>query len=547
MCYTGGQYWQKGVFLMYDLLIRSTQILDGTGAPAFPGTIAVKDGRLFILPADAAAEAVTVLDAQGKYTCPGFIDPHSHGDAVLGTDFGSLSKISQGITTHVGGMCGFSMFPVNPETLPLLQESLGLLTHSFPPEMETFSAAENYFRWTDTVKRPENLMVMVGHIALRAAVMGYDNREPTEAELAQMQSLLRDAMEHGAAGLSSGLVYVPSAYARAEELTALCRVVAEFDGVYTTHMRNEAGDSLETVRESIAVARNSGVRLHISHHKLQGRANWGMSRQTLQLIHEARAEGIRVTCDQYPYTASQTHLSVCAPPKYYSNGLSGMLAYLQDPATRAQIKAEMNDPATPYDNFYLHAGGWEGVLISDAPYSPEAQGKTVAQLAAERDQDPFDTFCDILIANRGVATAIYFTMSEEDVFAIIRDEAVMVGTDGIVKSMTDKSHPRAYGTFPRAIRYFVKEHHLMPLEAMIRKMTGFPAETMGLKHKGLIRDGYDADLVILDYDAVSDKADYLHPNEPADGIDCVIVAGQVVYRDKTLTGAAPGKTIRYGR
>ena len=201
----------------------------------------------------------------------------------------------------------------------------------------------------------------------------------------------------------------------------------------------------------------------------------------------------------------------------------------------------------PYDNFYLHSGGWEGVFISCSPDYPEAEGKRVAELAKEKGQDPFETFCDIMIANNGVVTAIYFSMSEEDVFRIIQDDLVVVGTDGIIKSMDDKAHPRAFGTFPRAIKYFVKENHLMTLEAMIRKMTSLTAEKINLKTKGLVRDGYDADLVIFDYETINDTADYIHSNALADGIDYVIVAGEVVYHDKKMTGAKPGKTVRYQR
>ncbi len=531
--------------MKYDLFIKNANIIDGSGAPAFAGTVAAHDGKLTVLAADAVVDAENVIDAAGQYVCPGFIDPHSHGDIPLGADYASIAKISQGITTHQGGMCGFSMFPVNPENLHMLQESLGLLSNTFPAEMDTFTNFENYLAYSDTVKRPENIQFLVGHVNLRVAVMGYADREPTKDELEKMKSLLREAMEHGAAGMSSGLVYVPSAYAKEEELVELCKVVAEYDGLYTTHMRNEAGDSFKSIEEAISVARKTGVKLIISHHKIQGKVNWGMSKDTLKMIHDAIDEGVEISCDQYPYTASMTHLSVCAPPKYFTNGLSGMLEYLKDPVMREKIKEEMNDPATPYDNFYLHSGGWSGVFISCSPGYPEAEGKVVSEFAEEKGIDPFDAFCDIMIANNGVVTAIYFSMSEEDVFRIIQDDIVVVGTDGITKSMEDKAHPRGFGSFPRAIKYFVKENNLMSLEKMVYKMTGLTAEKIGLKAKGLVKDGYDADLVIFDYDTINDVADFINPNELADGIEYVIVGGEVVYHDKKLTGATPGKSIRY--
>lgn len=530
---------------MYDLLIKNTQIIDGTGEPAYIGSVASENGKIKLLPADTDVEAKTVIDGTDRITCPGFIDPHSHGDIPLGQTFASLSKVSQGVTTHVTGMCGFSMAPVNPKTLPMLKGSLELLTKTFPDEMETFTTFENFFKYSQTVKRPENTQFILGHVTLRVAVMGYDNREPSPEELEQMKALLREAMEHGAAGFSTGLVYVPSAYAKLDEIIELCKVVAEYDGVYTTHMRTESDDTINAINEAIAVARATGVRTCISHHKLQGRQNWGRSVETLALIQSAIDEGLRITCDQYPYTACMTHLSVCVPPKYYTNGLAGVCDLLQDPEMKKQIYAEMNDPATPYENYYLCADGWKGVFISAAPNTPEAEGKFVQQIADEKGIDGYEVFCDLMIKNNGVCTAIYFSMGEEDVFRIIQNDFVIVGSDGIVKSGEDKAHPRAYATFPRAICYFVKENKLMSLEKMVRKMTGLTADIHYLHTKGYVKDGYDADLVVIDYDNLKDTADFVNPNALADGIDYVINAGEVIYHDKKLTGAMPGKSIYF--
>ncbi|MDO4179640.1 MAG: amidohydrolase family protein, partial [Phascolarctobacterium sp.] len=349
---------------MYDLLITNTKIIDGTGSPEFIGQVAVENGKLKVLSADEKVEAKETIDAKGHYTVPGFIDPHSHGDIPLGQPFASLSKISQGITTHVTGMCGFSMFPVNPKTSPMLRESLGLLSLTFPDEMDTFTTCANFMKYSDTVKRPENTQFLIGLVTLRVAVMGYDNRPPTAEELEKMKFLMREAMENGAAGFSTGLVYVPCAYASEDEIVELCKIVAEYDGIYTTHIRNEGSGSFESIQEAINVARRSGVRTVISHHKMQGQANWGKTKETLAMIHAAIDEGLNITCDQYPYTACMTHLSVCVPPNYYTNGLSGVCELLQDPVMREQIKKEMNDPATPYDNYYLNAGGWKGVFVS---------------------------------------------------------------------------------------------------------------------------------------------------------------------------------------
>lgn len=529
---------------MYDLLIQNATIVDGTGAPAFAGSVACMDGKLKVLPAQCGAEARKVIDGTGLTVCPGFIDPHSHGDVPLGQKFNSLSKISQGITTHVAGQCGFSMFPVDPAKLKLMQEGMAIFTDSFPEEMETFTTFENYLRYVDTLKLPENVKFLAGHVSLRIAAMGYDNRKPTREEMEHMKAMLREAMEHGAMGLCSGLIYIPSVYADVDEFVELCKVVAEYDGIYTSHMRNESNEILKSVAETIEVGRRSGCRVHISHLKVCGKPHWGVSKEVLEMIAQAQKEGIRVTADQYPYTASMTHLSACIPPKYFTKGISGMVEIIKDPDMQAQIKAEMMDPATPFENQYINCGGFDGIFVSACGATPQYEGMTIADAAKKYGMDEFDLFFDLLIQNHGVATAMYFCMCDEDMFRIISCDSVMTGTDGILpKNETVRAHPRAFGSFPRAIRYFVKEHHILTLEQMIHKMTGLTAEKMMIDTKGIIRDGMDADLVVMDYENLRDTADFMHSNTVADGIEYVIVGGEVVYHEKQLTGATPGRVI----
>ena len=528
---------------MYQLLIKNAVVVDGTGRPAFSADVASENGKLKVLPAGCGCEAATVIDAKGLYLCPGFIDPHSHGDVPLGKKFNSVSKISQGITTHVTGQCGFSMFPVNPENMKLMQEGMSIFTDTFPEEMSTFTSFENYLNYARTLKLPENVKFNVGHVSLRIAAMGFENRKPTPQEMEKMKDMLREAMEHGAIGLSSGLIYIPSVYAGADEFAELGKIIAEYDGIYTTHMRNEGDEIFKSIDEAIEVGRRSGCRVHISHLKVCGKKNWGLSGQVLERIKKAQDEGIRVSADQYPYTASMTHLNVCIPPKYFTRGIPGMVETLKDPAMREQIRKEMMDPATGFENQYLNCGGFDGIFVSRCAATPEYEGMTIGDAARRHDMDPFDLFFDLLIRNNGVASAIYFCMSEEDVFNIIKCGSVIPGTDGIVKSEKERAHPRAYGTMPRAIRYFVKENHLLPLEEMIHKMTGLAARMVMIDGKGVIADGMDADLVLFDYDTVRDTADFLESNKLAEGIEYVIVGGEVVYRDKQLTGAAPGKII----
>ena len=532
---------------MYELLIKNATVIDGTGKPGFAAAVACESGKLKVLSPDCDCEAAKVIDGSGLYLTPGFIDPHSHGDVPLGRHFNSVSKLSQGITTHVTGQCGFSMFPVDPARLKPMQDGMAIFTDSFPAEMETFTSFENYLKYVSTLKLPENVKFNVGHVSLRIAAMGFDNRKPTAEELEKMKSMLREAMEHGAIGLSSGLIYIPSVYADTEEFVELCKVVAEYDGIYTTHMRNEGDDVLKSIEESIEVGRRSGCRVHISHLKVCGQKNWGLSKKIVEMIKQAQKEGIRVSADQYPYTASMTHLNVCIPPKYFTKGIPGMVELLKDPAMRQQIKMEMMDPDTHFENQYINCGGFDGVFVSRCAETPEYEGMTIGEAARKHDMDPFDLFFDLLIRNKGVASAIYFCMGEEDVFNIIQCDSVVPGTDGIVKSESERAHPRAYGTMPRAIRWFVKENHLMPLEAMIHKMTGQAAQLCMIEGKGVIADGMDADLVLFNYDTICDTADFMESSRLAEGIEYVIVGGEVVYHAKQLTGATPGRVILHGK
>ena len=528
---------------MFKYIIRNAFIIDGNNTPPFVGDVGIDGDKIVLLTAGAEADAACEIDGTGKYLCPGFIDAHTHGDFPLGQDWASMAKLSQGITTQVAGMCGMSIAPVREDYLSMLQASTGMLLSDYPAEQKTFTDFEKYMDYASTLKVAENTKFLVGHLNLRVCAMGYENRKPTKAELDNMKAMLEEALQSGAGGMSSGLVYVPSAYGEIEELAELCKVVARYDGIYTTHMRNEAQYCLRSVEESIETARRSGVDLIISHHKFAGRSVWGESKKSLEMIAKANAEGVSVNCDQYPYLASQTQLSVSAPPWYYDHGMSGMVEYLKDPVMRKKIEKEMNDPETDYDNFYLNSGGWDGVLISVSRNMKEIEGMTIGEYARKNGKDPFDVFCEVMIRNEGVATAIYFAMCDEDLFRIISDDHVVVGTDGILRAEGDKPHPRAFGTFPHAIRVFVKENKLMPLEKMIWKMTGQTAKITKIPNRGLIRDGYYADLLLFDYNKLTDKADYLDPTALCEGFEAVFVNGELTYKNQQLTEARAGRMI----
>lgn len=530
---------------MFDILIKDATIVDGTGANSYVGSVGIKDKKIKLNLEQE--EAKQVINANGKILSPGFIDAHSHGDLILGEDFARLCKTSQGVTTEIGGQCGFSMTPIKPENLQLIQGLLSVGALQFPDDMVNWNTFGRYLEYADSVPKTANIKMYIGHSTLRVAVMGFANRKATPEELERMKELLRDAMEHGALGLSTGLIYTPSCYADTEEIVELAKVIQPYGGIYASHMRNESYDSVKSVNEVIEIGRRAGVHVFISHHKICGKGNWGLQKETLEVINNAIKEGIKVTCDQYPYACNMTHLNACIPPWYFDQGIAAMAEQLKKPAMREKIKKEMEDPSTPYDNYYLNAGGWSGVFVSSSPKTPEVEGMFISDYAKKIGKDPFETFFDIMVSNNGESSAVYSSMCDADVFDIALAPNTVVGSDGLTRAPGEKGHPRAYGTFPRAICYYVKENEIMSLEQIIRRMTSMTAERVGLETKGIIKEDYDADLVIFDYDRLHDKANYTNSCLLTEGIEYVIVNGEIVYCDKQFTGATPGKVIRHNK
>lgn len=528
---------------MLDVLIKNAKVIDGSGAAAYNGCVGIRDGKIVI--AEGTEEAKQVIDAAGRYVCPGFIDAHSHGDMILGSEDAHLFKTTQGVTTEIVGQCGLSMAPVAADNLADIQNMLSMGTTWFPDDMVNWNSFSRYLEYADKQPLTANVKMYIGHSSLRIAVMGMANRPATDEELDNMKQILRDAMEAGAAGFSTGLIYTPSCYAEEKEIIELAKVIAPYNGIYASHMRNESDEIVEAVKETINVGRQAGVRVDISHHKMLGKANWGKQKETLKLIHDARAEGIEVICDQYPYTCNMTTLNACMPPWYFEHGFRSMTDKLRDAEFRAKIKAEMEDPATPYDNYYLNAGGWGGVYVYSSPKTPQAEGKFITEYAAEIGKDPWEAFFDMCVENNCETGGVFSSMCDEDVCEIIRDPYCIVGSDGLTRSWKEKGHPRASGTFPHAITYFVKEKGILTLEQAVHKMTGLTAEYLLIKNKGLVKEGYDADLLIFDFDRLQDTATYKNSNSITEGIDYVFVNGELVYHDKKFTGAAPGRMIRH--
>ena len=533
---------------MLDVLIKNGEIVDGSGSPSYTGSVGIKDGKL-VMGADTDSQTATrVVDAAGKLVCPGFIDAHSHGDLIIGSEDAHLFKTTQGVTTECMGQCGLSMVPVTPENLKASQNILTMGTRSFPEDMRNWTHYDRFLDYVKTQNLTCNGKMYIGHSNLRIAVMGMADRPANDKELDHMKGLLREAMEEGCAGFSTGLIYTPSCYAAEEEIIELAKVIAPFDGIYASHMRNEGEYIEDAVAETINVGRKAGVRVDLSHHKMLGHRYWGKWRNTLAQVHKANDEGTLVFLDQYPYERCMTTLNVCMPPHYFSDGFAAMAERLKDKAFRAQVKREMCDPATPYDNFFLHCGEtpedcFAGIFVYLASKTPEAEGHTLAEYAELVNKDPFEAFFDLCVENGCETGGVYAAMSDEDVCEIIKDPYCIVGSDGLTRAWNEKGHPRASGTFPHAITHFVKEKHLFSKEEMIRKMTGASADFLKIDDRGYLRDGYAADLLVLDYANLRDTATYTDPNRQTEGIEHVFVNGVEVYHGKEFTGKYSGRLL----
>lgn len=528
---------------MLDLLIQNARVIDGSGAPSYHGSVGVKNGKIVMV--NGSESAAQVIDAAGRCLTPGFIDAHSHGDMILGSEDAHLFKTTQGVTTEIMGQCGLSMAPVVPENLAAIQNMLSMGTTWFPEDMKNWNSFARYLEYADKQPMTANGKMYIGHSSLRIAVMGMENRPSTDRELDTMKGILREAMESGAAGFSTGLIYTPSCYAEEKEIIELAKVIAPFNGTYASHMRDEANFIVDAVKETINVGRQAGVRVDISHHKMLGKPNWGKQKETLALIHQANDEGIPVICDQYPFTRNMTTLNACMPPWHFEKGFASMTAKLEDPKFRTELQAQMENPDTPYDNYYLNAGGWSGVYVYSAAKTPLAEGKFISDYAELVSKDPWEAFFDLCVENNCSTGGVYSSMCDEDVCEIIQDPYCIVGSDGLTRAWNEKGHPRASATFPHAITYFVKNRKIMTLEQAVHKMTGLTAQYLAIKNKGLIQEGYDADLVLFDYDRLQDTATYDNSNSITEGIDYVFVNGQLVYYDKKFTGCYPGKMIRH--
>ena len=533
--------------MKYQLLIKNAQVIDGTGTAPYQKDIAVLSGKILTDP-DPECPAEEVIDASGLALVPGFIDAHCHEDETLGNEASTLSKLSQGITTVSCGNCGESYFPVpkDPGRLAIMKQAkaeyLAAPDCGYKDIFDTFTSFSAYRKYIENRPTAYNYTMMTGHGTLRISVMGMDNRKPTDREMDEMKALLRESMEHGSRGLSTGLIYAPECYADEEEITELCKVVAEYDGYYAVHLRNEGGEFVEAVEEAIRTARNAGCRLNLSHHKTCGKENWGKTVTTLQMIEDAAKDGMFIFTDVYPYLATGNYINICLPKEFFENGQEKMQELLRDPAVRAEMKeAILHWKESRYNN----CGGFENIVVCNAPASPQAVGKSIAEYARFLGKDEFETYFDLCSENGVAGQAAYFAMSEEDLERILMDDNAVICTDSYDIGPANAVHPRSFGSFPLCLSRYVRERKLMSAEQMIHRMTGRTAAFMNLPQKGLIRDGYDADLLLFDPETIAPAADFAHSRALSKGILRVLVSGETVYENYRMTEKKPGRFIAY--
>ena len=518
-----------------DLIIKNAKIVDGTGSLAFKGSIAVDKGRIVSVSHCASPggfDAADVYDAEGKVLSPGFIDIHCHTDETVFRYPTADSKILQGVTTDLGGNCGISYAPVEDSRLDLLRSYVGEAPYNW------HSYAE-YFDRLEELKPSVNLACGVGHGTLRIAVMGFDKRQASEEELAEMKRLLAKALDDGAFMFSSGLVYPPGLYGDSNELVELCKVVAEKGSFYATHMRNE-GLYIETaLKEAIDTAKASGVSIEISHHKVARKERWGASRDTIAMIDQARADGVDIWADQYPYTASSTYFSSNVPSWAFEGGVEALEDRLKDPETKVRILHDMDES---------HLGRWQDIVLgyTAAEEFRQYMGKDMITIGKLMGCTPSEASVMIVLADANNAFEINYGMCEDDIEYIMKQPYVSIGSDGWAYSMDYPGlpHPRCYGTFPRVISHYSRDRKLFPLETAIYKMTGLPAGRIGLKDRGVIKAGNYADLTVFDPLTIKDDPTYDEPEKPCSGIARVYVNGVLTAKDGVHTGARAGQIIR---
>ncbi|WP_131043261.1 N-acyl-D-amino-acid deacylase family protein [Clostridioides difficile] len=523
-------------------LIKHGLIVDGNKTPAYEGDILIENEKILKISQDLNEEADKVIDAKGRVICPGFIDTHSHSDLVILVNPYNEVKIRQGITTEVLGQDGISMAPLPQEHISSWRKNLAGLDGESDEIDWKYETTENYLKMMDYNGVGLNETYLVPHGNVRMEAMGLEDRPATKEEIQKMCEITERELKAGAIGLSTGLIYIPCAYSLTEEIIEMCKVVAKYDGVFVVHQRSEADTILTSMEEIIEIGKQSGVKVHFSHFKVCGKANWKYIPQVIELLEKAEKEGVRVSFDQYPYAAGSTMLGVVLPPWAHSGGTDKLIERLSDENERAKMKKDIANGIEGWDNF-IEFAGIDQIFVTSVKTekNKDTIGKSLLEIGKMRGKDPLDATFDLLKEEENAVGMVDFYGLEEHIIGFMKRDEQNVCTDGL---LAGKPHPRAYGSFPKILGRYVRELNVLTIEEAVYKMTKKAATSFSIKDRGELKEGYFADIVIFDKDTVSGCDDFINSMQYPTGIDYVIINGNCVVEEGKYNKIKAGKVLK---
>jgi N-acyl-D-amino-acid deacylase len=527
----------------FDVIIRGGTVYDGTGGAAKRADVGIKGDRITAVGNLKSAKAAAIIDATGLAVAPGFINMLSHSESSLITDGRSQGELRQGVTTQIFGEG--SMGPLNDEMKRRRVSGQGDLKFEIP-----WTSLAEYMTYLEKHGISQNAASFVSATTIRENVIGLEDKAPTPEQLDRMRELVRQEMESGALGVTTALIYPPAFYAKTEELIELCKVAAKYKGKYIAHIRSEGNQLIEAVEETLRISREAGLPAEIYHLKTSGESNWNKMDRVIAMINEARSKGTKITADMYTYTAGSTGLDAAMPPWVFDGGRAAADKRLQDPETRKKIAEAIRTPTNDWENLYMLAGSPDRILL--VGFRTEAlkplTGKTLAEAAKLRGKDPIETIMDLVYEDHSRVGTVYFMMSEENIKRQLRQPWVSLGSDAASMApegafLRSSTHPRAYGNFARLLGKYVREEKVITLEEAIRRLSGLPATNLGLDHRGFLKEGMFADVVVFDPATIADRATYENPHQYSVGVKHVFVNGTQVIKEGEHTGAKPGRAL----